>query len=500
MLTVQAFKSQQLADTEKAIMNSLRNSITHILGKRISPTSLQFRLTLELIVLSVLGVTSVTIWAGWRMEKTLVSTHKQNLEYIADRFPEQVELYRQAGSIETGVERTIDKLSTPGFLIWVQRPDGQIMFRSSGVHIPSFDPTEMVTNTEVPDKPTIFHFGDRYVVLCGNPLSIDGNPFGEVYFLKDITDDRQRLSAGIHSLIAVSIIAVSILTIAIVRRIRRALHPLEQMSQIAGALSADDLSGAKLELQQAPDEILGLAKAFNEMLIRLSSSWEQQRQFVSNVSHELRTPLAVIAGYLQSLLRRGDNLSPHQQQAVATASAEAERTIRMLEDLLDLARVDSGNLHFRCAPILLNTLVVEVAQMSQNVGNRQINVLASDDDAIAYADQDRLQQVLINLLDNAIKYSVPDRPVDIILEKTQQYAIIHVRDRGIGIALAHQNRIFERFYRVDESMTRSRDGTGLGLAIAKSLIEGMNGRISLRSKPGEGSLFTIALPLWKSPL
>lgn len=115
----------------------------------------------------------------------------------------------------------------------------------------------------------------------------------------------------------------------------------------------------------------------------------------------------------------------------------------------------------------------------------------------AGADQERLQQVLINLVDNAIKYSASDQAVELILEKTDQHATIHVQDRGIGTSLAHQNRIFERFYRVDESMTRSRDGTGLGLAIAKSLIEGMDGRISLRSKPGEGNLFTITLPLWK---
>jgi signal transduction histidine kinase len=285
--------------------------------------------------------------------------------------------------------------------------------------------------------------------------------------------------------------------ITISRRIRKALQPLQQMSQVASTVSADDLSGAKLELDRAPDEIVGLAQAFNEMLVRLSGSWEQQRQFVGNISHELRTPLAVITGYLQSLLRRGGNLSPHQQQAVATASAEAERTIRMLQDLLDMARVDSGNLHFRLTPILLNTLVVEVAHMSQKVSHRQINPLITSEDVMVDADQDRLQQVLINLVDNAIKYSAPDQAVDLALEKTEQQAVIHVRDRGVGIALAHQQRIFERFYRVDESMTRSRDGTGLGLAIAKSLTEGMNGRITLRSKLGEGSLFTITLPLWK---
>ncbi|GAB4132321.1 MAG: hypothetical protein Fur0046_02000 [Cyanobacteria bacterium J069] len=480
-------------------MRRFSTAISHWFDRRISPTSLQFRLTLELIALSVLGMSGVALWAGWRMEQTLISAHKQNLEYIAARFPEQVDLYRQSDSVEMGVEQTINQLSTPGLLIWVQGLDGQILSRSAGINIASPDLINAVSETEVPAHPTVFHFGDRYVVLCGNPLTVSGNPLGQVYFLKDITDDQQRLNAGIRSLILVSAGVMAIMIVAIAKRIRRALQPLAQMSQIAGAVSADDLSGAKLELHQAPDEILGLAQAFNDMLVRLSGSWEQQRQFVGNVSHELRTPLTVISGYLQSLLRRGDNLSPHQQQAVATATAETERTIRMLQDLLDLARMDSGNLHFRLTPVMLNTLVAEVAEMSQKVSNRPVHVLATADDVIAAADQDRLAQVLINLLDNAIKYSAPDQPVELVLEQTSHQALIHVRDRGIGIPLAHQQRVFERFYRVDEGVTRSRDGTGLGLAIAKSLVEGMAGQLCLRSKPGEGSIFIITLPLWKTP-
>jgi signal transduction histidine kinase len=477
-------------------MHLVSSAIARFLGRYISPTSLQFRLTLEVIVLSVLGVGGVTIWAGYRMEKTLIVAHKQHLEYVAARFPEQVELYHQMGTVEMGIERTINKLSTSELLIWVQSKDGRILSRSPEEDQTAPDLINAVSQTEVPAQPTVFRFDDRYVVLCGSPLTVKGNLLGRFYILKDITDDQQRLSTSIQSLVLASLIVVMILVMAIANRIRKALYPLAQMSQAASAVSADDLSSAKLQLNRAPDEILGLAQAFNEMLGRLSSAWDQQRQFVGNVSHEIRTPLTVIAGYLQSLLRRGDNLSPHQHQAVATAAAEAERTIRMLQDLLDLARMDSGNLHFRLAPVMLNTLVIEMVEMSRKVSNRSIQVRMSDEDVVAYADQDRLGQVLINLLDNALKYSAPDQPVEVILEKTGEQAIVHVRDRGIGIPLMHQGRIFERFYRVDESMTRSRDGTGLGLAIAKSLIEGMDGRISVRSKPREGSLFTMTLPLW----
>ena len=475
----------------------IRSTIKHLTGKRISTSSLQFRLTLELMVLSILGLSSVAFWAGWQRSHNLVVAHKKTLEYIGLRFPEQVELYSEMGSLETGLTRSVHQASTGGIMVWVKRNDGILLVNSPAMDMQSSKITKMVSLTEVPAEPTFIHLNDRYLVICSTTLIIKNQLVGTVYFSQDITDEQQELNDGIRSLIVVSILIILVLIIAIANRIRHALLPLEQMSQVASTLSADNLKAAKLELQQAPDEILGLAQTFNEMLFRLSASWEQQRQFVGNVSHELRTPLTVVAGYLQSLLRRSNNLSNHQQQALEIAVGETDRTIRMLEDLLDLARADSGNLHFRLNPVILNTLVAEVVAMSQQVSDRQITLESPDGDIVALADQDRLQQVLINLLDNAIKYSAPEQPVDLILEKTEQQVTIHVRDRGIGISLLHQNRIFERFYRVDESMNRSRDGTGLGLAIAKSLIEGMNGRITLRSKPGEGSIFTLTLPIWK---
>jgi len=481
-------------------MRPLQRVINRLLGKRISPTSLQFRLTLELIALSVLGLGGVALWAGWQMEQTLISVHKQNLKYIGMHFPEQVAMSEGDRNLSIELKQTIDLYARPGLLMWVDDPEGTLLARSSGMNIPSPDLIATFAQRNMPNQPSMMQLGDRFFIVCGSGLSMDGQPIGRLHLLQDITDEQRQLRLGINSLALASVVGVAFLMGAIAQRIRKALQPLEHMSQVAEAVSADGLSGAKLELQQAPDEILGLAQAFNEMLSRLSHSWDHQRQFMGNVSHELRTPLTVISGYLQSLLRRGENLSAHQQQAVATASAEAERTIQMLEDLLDLARADSGNLHFRRNPVMLNTLVVEVADMSRKVSNRTINVLMTEEDVCAWADQDRLNQVLINLVDNAIKYSGMDQPVDLILERTEEQAVIHVRDRGIGIPLPHQQRIFERFYRVDEGMTRSRDGTGLGLAIAKSLIEGMDGRITLRSKPGDGSIFTISLPLWSPTL
>ncbi|MFN5964267.1 MAG: ATP-binding protein [Pseudanabaena sp.] len=473
---------------------SIKTEIANLIGKRVSTNSLQFRLTVELIALSVISLTSVTVWAGWRMEQAVVNNHKQMLEYVAMRFPDQVEMYMETGGVKAGIERTLNKVATSELAILVKGDNGEIIAKSANNYDLSTD-LQNIGYSKVPTTPQIIKISDRYVVMCGSSLTVNGQEVGKVYLSQDITQDQLQLNSGIYGLIIVSIMATGILILAIALRIRKALSPLQEMSQMASMISIEDLSAAKLQLAKAPDEILGLAQTFNEMLQRLSGAWEQQRQFVGNVSHELRTPLTVICGYLQSLLRRGDNLSIYQKQAIETASAETERTIQMLQDLLDLARADSGNLHFRQAPVFLNTLVTEVAAMSAKVSDRSVTAITSDQDIVALADQDRLQQVLINLVDNAIKYST--EPVEIKLETKEDQAMIHVCDRGIGIALANQQRIFERFYRSDDSSTRSRDGTGLGLAIAKSLVEGMNGRISLISKPNEASIFTISLPLWK---
>jgi signal transduction histidine kinase len=482
-------------------MMKLSKRLQTILKKtKIPSSSLQFQLTLELVILSIIGLGSVALWAGWQMEQNLIAAHKQTLEYIAMRFPEQLEFYSETEPLETGIEKAIARVQTSNLMVWVQNTQGEILGKSTAVNDSLSEFQVVEVSQSVPASPQVVRFNGRDIVLCGTPLNIDGNAVGKLYLSQDITADQQKLNLSLWRLFFISLVAVTILVITISYRVGKGLRPLKKMSQVASTIKADDLSGAKLTLRQAPEEIIGLAQAFNEMLFRLSASWDQQRQFVGNVSHELRTPLTIILGYLQSLLRRSTNLSTHQIQALETTTAETERTIRMLEDLLDLARADSGNLHFRCQPLMLNTLVTEVAQMSQKVTERTINLIITDEDVITCVDPDRLQQVLINLVDNALKYSSAPQPVDIILEKTVTHARIHIRDYGIGISLTHQQRIFERFYRADDGMTRSRDGTGLGLAIAKGMIEAMEGTIKVRSKPQEGSIFTISLPLWSNQL
>lgn len=249
---------------------------------------------------------------------------------------------------------------------------------------------------------------------------------------------------------------------------------------MTAVISLSDLGQAELNIKNAPTEVKELANTFNKMLSRFAQSWEQERQFVSNVSHELRTPLTIVNGYLQSVLRRQNNLNSNQLEALTTASLETERTIRLLQDLLDLARSDHGYLHLQKQICDLNDVISEVVNMAEKYSQRVIKFTAIEQVIAAKIDYNRLKQVLLNLIDNAVKYSSSDTEIIVKLNLEHTEAIIQVCDQGYGIDLQHQSRIFERFYRVDQARTTI-GGCGLGLSIVKTFVENMGGKVTVRS-------------------
>lgn len=476
------------------LIHRLWGAIRHVKQRHFDSSSLQFRLTVEIALLSILGLSSVAVWTSWKMQQLLITTHTQSVEYIATRFPRDVELYSEMLPIEAGLQKTINNVSVPGLVIWVKSTDGKKVLAESTETHSSFRATdELMSIAEMPLKPQVYQVGSRYLILYQGPVTVKGRLLGKVYMAQDVTAAQRQLISAIQGLAAVCTLATIFTMVAIALRVRRSLQPLQDMSQMAGAISADDLSKAKLQLRSAPSEVKALAQTFNMMLSRLSDAWEQQRQFVSNVSHELRTPLTVVLGYLQSILRRSTNLNAYQKEALETATAEADRTVRLLQDLLDLARADSTYTHYHLEPVILADVVAELADMTEKFSDRLIRVEIREP-VVAIVDRDRLKQVLINLIDNAVKYSDFDQPIELIVDHVEQQAIVQICDQGVGIPLQDQSRIFERFYRVDEARARSAGGHGLGLAIVKTLVEGMNGSITVRSKLNEGSVFTLVLP------
>ncbi|OCQ92712.1 two-component sensor histidine kinase [Nostoc sp. MBR 210] len=465
----------------------------------IDPFSLRVRLTIGIAAVSALGLGSLAIWTSWKMQQFLINNYKNNIQQITQHLPYYVELYTEILPEENGLQRAINNLSTTNTYLWVKNPKNQIIAQSDNLNkLPPKKVAELMNLTQTSMKPIAQEMGKSYFVMCGNSLRLQGQTVGTLFVVQDVTQEQSMFLVIVQSLGIGSIITITIISVAIAFYIKRSLQPLRQLSQMTEVISLGDLGQAQLYLENAPSEVRELTQTYNMMLSRLFQSWEQERQFVSNVSHELRTPLTIVHGYLQSVLRRQHNLTEVQQEALATAAAEAERTIRLLQDLLDLARADSGNLLFRLESCSLNDLITEVVVMAKTYSDRQITIESTNQPIAAKADYNRLKQVVINLVDNAFKYSAPETPVTIKFYQQADQAIIEICDQGYGIPLQHQSRIFERFYRIDEARSSSTGGCGLGLSIVKTLVEGMNGHVTVRSRLGEGSIFTITLPAYLS--
>ncbi|MEM9135786.1 MAG: ATP-binding protein [Cyanobacteria bacterium P01_F01_bin.42] len=468
------------------------------------PRSLQVQLGVTLAALITMGLSGVALWTTWRVQQILIESHKETIVGIGDRIGQDVTLYTEMMTIDESVQKALNNRASSKLLLWVQKDDGSLFAAAPHAYDAAWkqlnSPRTMAAIFDGALPPRIFRVGDKDYVACESPIVVSSSFQGELFIAQDITQDQQKFEAVVRAQVVTTISAIVLMTLVMVFYLNRALRPLQNICHVTQNISAEDLESSQLAISQAPTEIQQLADRFNMMLARLSTSWKKeqdastrQRQFVSNVSHELRTPLTVVQGYLQSLLRRGSNLNEVQRDALNIASEEAEHTVQVLQDLLDLARADDGYIPYRMEHVILNDLIKKVAEGVQQTRKRPIQVDCPEDLITAYTDESRLQQVLVNLVDNAVKYSEPGTPVKITAESTEQYATIEVCDRGPGIPQELHDRIFERFYRVDEARTRS-GGTGLGLSIVKTFVEGMKGQVSLNSAEKEGSTFTLRLP------
>ena len=463
----------------------------------VNPNSIQFRLTIGMILASVVGIGGFTGWINWRMQQLFVQNHKANALSIAHRLEDDVSLYEKEDmGVPMALSKAIDYREEPDVAIWVVGPDGKPLAESDTLTM-GYWQLDDFANDLVPMVEEsglgleVMNFMGRSLVTCSSPLKVAGETVGTLYVVDDISEDRKSLSQITRSLAISSLLAIGLGAIATSLYVNRALRPIRKLNRLAGNVSANNLASTQLELENAPAEVQQLAQTCNMMISRLADAWDQQKRFVSDVSHELRTPLTLVHGYLQSALRRGDNLTAPQREGLGVAADEAERTIHLLQELLDLARADGGHMRFNIEREPLHEVVQEVLDMTQYVSDR---ISSNIQPVVACADRSRLKQVMINLVDNAMKYSEADTVVAVSLKKIGDRAYIEIKDKGRGIPLSDLTKIFEPFYRVDEDRSRATGGTGLGLSIVKTLVEGMNGTLKVQSKLGEGSVFTVSLP------
>lgn len=275
----------------------------------------------------------------------------------------------------------------------------------------------------------------------------------------------------------------------------RALRPVEAITAAAERIAGGDLT-QRLAVPPSHDEIGRLAATFNKMVGRLEASFRQVRQFSMDASHELRTPLTVLKGETELALRRPRSAEDYRQ-VLESGLEEIDRMTRIVEELLFLSRLDLGEIKMEAKPVRLDLLLEDVRRQAAVLGQEQdIQItLGTVEPAEVLGDELRLRELLLNLVDNAVKYSKPGGKVELGLRCEGRTARMSIMDRGIGIAPEEQERIFDRFYRTEAARAYRQTGTGLGLSISKWIAEVHHGRIEVWSRPGEGSVFTVVLPL-----
>jgi two-component system OmpR family sensor kinase len=275
---------------------------------------------------------------------------------------------------------------------------------------------------------------------------------------------------------------------------RRALKPVDIMTQTARRISGEHLN-ERLQETGSGDELDRLAKTLNDMLGRLDDAFHQMRQFSADASHELQTPLTILKGEMEVTLR--SPRSPEEYQRVLESGLEEiDRISQLVEGLLLLARAGAGVLRLDLRPVELKELLQEIyEQMKMVADDRSVSLQKASMESVSIqGDRENLRRLLLNLVDNAIKYTPEAGSVTLSVQAEGEWAAVRIFDTGIGLSKDEQDRIFTRFYRAVEARSQREGGAGLGLCIAQSIAEAHGGKIQVESTPGQGSTFTVLLP------
>jgi heavy metal sensor kinase len=341
---------------------------------------------------------------------------------------------------------------------------------------------------------------DTLRILSAPVRSPSGEIAAVVHVAQSLTPIRQMLDTVRLALLIGSGIALVLAAVGGAAISGTALRPLNRIAQTASRIArAEDLN-QRIEGAYPNDEVGQLAETFNEMMERLQDLFETQQQLVADVSHELRTPLATIQGNVD-LMRRAARRDPSMLvESIDAVDAEVARMSRLVRDLLLLAEADAG-LSLNLKPVEVDTVLLEVYRQAQIMASGKVKVrLGHEDQALVQGDADRLKQLLLNLVSNAIAYTPEGGTVTLSLyRRPDGWVRVSVADTGIGIAAEDLPRIFDRFWRVDRARTRKAGGSGLGLSIARSIAEAHGGTLEVESEVGKGSTFEVLLPQLNGP-
>ena len=313
-------------------------------------------------------------------------------------------------------------------------------------------------------------------------------------------DNLKQLKEELNQL-ALSILFVSAIIAIVLGYLlsNQMTKPIKKIQEIISSISEENISTKRIKVSEKNDEFAIVSEHFNELLDKISFYIEQQKHFVEDVSHELRTPVAIVEGHLKLLNRWGKDNPEVLEESLQASLVELQRMKTLVQEMLDLSRAPQVKEQYKDA----TTNVTEVAK--QVVHNFRVLypefTFTFDDDLKRdlwipiYLNH--LEQVVIILMDNAVKYSLDRKEIILSLSKGEEHVEIAVQDFGMGMTEEDRRKVFSRFYRVDKARSRERGGNGLGLSIAKELIESYDGEISVTTLLNHGSIFKITLPLTK---
>lgn len=350
-----------------------------------------------------------------------------------------------------------------------------------------------------------FYQGRSYL-FSSTPLG-PSRPGVFLHVLHDVSLEMGQQQRNSKLLVAFAGIS-TLVTAALLRPVLDAgLQPLQALSDGMERIEADHLAQQRLSLGPQPRELRRIARSFNDLLERLAISWDRQRSFVNGVSHELRTPITLVVGYAARLRRRGANLSPEQLQQLQLIEEEAARMGRMVGDLLDLARGDAGQLSLRRMPFPVHEACLQVIARLRPVAGLRLSLRSllpssrppsvAPDLPLALGERERFEQCLVNLVENALKYSPAGSQVQLAWESSEGWIVVHVTDEGPGVPEADRSRLLERFQRGRN--TADIPGSGIGLAVVNTLMQAMGGAVRIAEAAGGGADFQLLLPAATEP-
>jgi heavy metal sensor kinase len=464
----------------------------------VNTRSLSFRLVtwyaaVLTIVFVFLGALTLLLLRHY-LEANLLDNQTRRARQIADTL-----VANARNGDEAALGAQVEDLYSPEAndrFIRITRADGTVVYVSGRPKDSGFDPSS------VPALPATITRDTRKIALPGSSLLVAAQTArasdGTEYRVEVGTSgaSSEATLAQVLMMLAIGLpLAVAAAVGGGFLLVRRALLPVERIAGKAEVITQHNLS-ERLPVVTSGDEIERLSVSLNRMISRLEEAVNGSKQFVADASHELRTPLTVMRGELENLAQdtqlRGDT-----RESLGSVLEEVERLREIVEGLLALSRLDVGEPPAELARFDLAELAASTAeQMSLLAEDKQLSVVCDlSGEVPVEADRARFKQVVVNLLDNAIKYTPRGGRVGLSVARDGDFAVLDVTDSGIGIPAAALARVFNRFYRVDESRSREQGGAGLGLAIVKSICAAHGAEVEVTSTPGVGSRFRIRQPL-----